>query len=364
MPLPPSLIIRRARPDDVHHLMAMAAQPSVRAGMLLMPYPELSHWADWPGRSGTTDLVLVAEVDGRAVGHALLSPEEASPARRHVRSLALGLLDDYQGQGIGAALMAALIDYCDRWLNVGRLELTAFSANEAALALYRRFGFEVERRMHGDAFRAGGWPDSLTMARFNPAWQWPEASAAAFEPAAPLSLQGELALRRATLADAEPLAAMFDDLATVSGTTQMPYANLTLWQQRLSQSAEGRLMLVAEQGGAVVGCAGLHADAHGEAREHVRNIGLTVAPGAQGRGIGRRLLAELVDYADNWANIARLMLTVYTDNAAAIHLYRSLGFVMEGTHKRYAFRNGQWKDAHAMARLSPRFSRELDQDHK
>jgi putative acetyltransferase len=40
-----------------------------------------------------------------------------------------------------------------------------------------------------------------------------------------------------------------------------------------------------------------------------------------------------------------------TDNAAGIALYKKFDFVIEGTHSDFAFRNGQYVDAYAMARL-------------
>jgi putative acetyltransferase len=52
-----------------------------------------------------------------------------------------------------------------------------------------------------------------------------------------------------------------------------------------------------------------------------------------------------------------LELTVYTDNAAGIRLYRKFGFEfgfeIEGTLKGYAMRDGRYVDAHAMARFHP-----------
>jgi putative acetyltransferase len=62
-------------------------------------------------------------------------------------------------------------------------------------------------------------------------------------------------------------------------------------------------------------------------------------------------MSAMVDLADNWLNVSRLELTVYTDNVRAIALYRKFGFAIEGTHKAYALRNGEYVDAHFMARL-------------
>ena len=44
-------------------------------------------------------------------------------------------------------------------------------------------------------------------------------------------------------------------------------------------------------------------------------------------------------------------LRVYADNAPAIALYEKFGFEIEGTHRRFAYRNGEYVDAHIMARL-------------
>ncbi len=42
---------------------------------------------------------------------------------------------------------------------------------------------------------------------------------------------------------------------------------------------------------------------------------------------------------------------MYTDNAAAVALYKKFGFEIESTHRRYAFRNGEYLDAYSMARI-------------
>jgi L-phenylalanine/L-methionine N-acetyltransferase len=73
----------------------------------------------------------------------------------------------------------------------------------------------------------------------------------------------------------------------------------------------------------------------------------------QGRGVGRKLLARLLDWADNWAGVLRVELHVHADNDRAIALYRSIGFVEEGRHRNYALKNGRYVDAFSMARHHP-----------
>lgn len=42
---------------------------------------------------------------------------------------------------------------------------------------------------------------------------------------------------------------------------------------------------------------------------------------------------------------------MFTDNPSAVALYRKFGFIVEGTGKKYALRNGEYVDAYFMARL-------------
>src|SRR5215216_4187924 len=89
------------------------------------------------------------------------------------------------------------------------------------------------------------------------------------------------------------------------------------------------------------------------ARGILGNIGMAVHDDWQGKGIGTALMEAALDLADNWLNLTRIELRVYTDNAAGIALYEKFGFEVEGTHRRLAFRDGEYVDAYSMARLKP-----------
>jgi putative acetyltransferase len=78
---------------------------------------------------------------------------------------------------------------------------------------------------------------------------------------------------------------------------------------------------------------------------------MTVHDAWAGRGVGTAPMAAAVDLADNWLNLRRIELTVYVDNEPAIRLYRRFGFEVEGTAIGYSFRDGEFVDAHMMARL-------------
>jgi putative acetyltransferase len=77
----------------------------------------------------------------------------------------MAVRDDWQGKGVGTLLMQAVVDLADRWLNLRRLELEVYTDNEAALRLYKKFGFEIEGTLIDYAFRDGQFVDSYCMAR-------------------------------------------------------------------------------------------------------------------------------------------------------------------------------------------------------
>lgn len=164
-------------------------------------------------------------------------------------------------------------------------------------------------------------------------------------------------IRRPRPEDAAAVLATMSDPAVMPGLLQLPFATEAMWKKRIEDMPTGpttaELFVVAERGGVVVGNAGVHPLQHVR-RRHAAGIGIAVAPQAQGQGVGGALMAALVDWADNWAQLQRLELTVYTDNAAAQALYRKFGFEVEGTHRAYALRNGVFVDALCMARLHPR----------
>lgn len=77
----------------------------------------------------------------------------------------MAVRDDWQGKGVGSALMQAAVDMADKWLNLLRLELEVYTDNEPAVRLYKKFGFAIEGTLKCFAFRDGGYVDAYTMAR-------------------------------------------------------------------------------------------------------------------------------------------------------------------------------------------------------
>lgn len=165
-----------------------------------------------------------------------------------------------------------------------------------------------------------------------------------------------ITIRRASPKDAAAYARLMNHPDVFAGLMQMPFTSEDVWRNKLADSCapdKVDLPLAAELHGEVVGSAGLHPSAVAQRRRHAMTLGISVAPEAQGQGVGSALMAAICDYADRWMGVLRLELTVYTDNARALALYRKFGFQVEGTLRGYALRDGQYADVHAMARFHP-----------
>jgi L-phenylalanine/L-methionine N-acetyltransferase len=158
-------------------------------------------------------------------------------------------------------------------------------------------------------------------------------------------------VRRAEPGDYEALHRVFGGPRAMAGTLQMPLPSAQMWRERLSEPPDGLFSLVACVEEEVVGSLGLEISPTRRRMRHVATIGMAVRDDWQGRGVGTALMEAALDLADNWLGLSRVELTVYTDNAAAIALYEKFGFEMEGTHRRYAFRDGAYVDAYSMARI-------------
>lgn len=162
-----------------------------------------------------------------------------------------------------------------------------------------------------------------------------------------------MTIRLAEADDCDAVYEMFMAPTVFSGTLQLPYPSRDYWRKRITDTDNGSYNLVAVVGGRVVGMLGLHTFPQRPRRRHAGVIGISVADEWQGKGVGAALMRAGVDLADNWLNLHRLELEVYTDNESAIRLYEKFGFKHEGTLREHAFRDGQYVDSAVMARLRP-----------
>ncbi|MBA3470260.1 MAG: GNAT family N-acetyltransferase [Herpetosiphonaceae bacterium] len=157
------IAVRALEPDDYIDLTILYSGPNVVAGSLYLPHPPQDLWRRRAEGSDSEMPRLVAAVEGMVVG--AVSMEIGEGRRRHSGTIEMAVRDDYQGRGVGAALLTAIVDLAEHWLGLRRLELVVFTDNNPAIALYKRFNFTVEGTLRQYAYRSGGLADVYTMAR-------------------------------------------------------------------------------------------------------------------------------------------------------------------------------------------------------
>lgn len=107
--------------------------------------------------------VQVAEVDGKMVGFVYAGRGERRRTA-HSAYVVTGIRAGFRGQGLGSGLFERMIAWAAE-NGVVRLELTVFCDNLPAIALYRKFGFEIEGTRRGSMLVGGAFKDEYEMAR-------------------------------------------------------------------------------------------------------------------------------------------------------------------------------------------------------
>ena len=108
------------------------------------------------------EAVFVVEVENTLVGYASVIGGRINRTK-HKASVVAGILQEYTGKGIGGRLLDTLV----RWAKespLRRLELTVMTHNERAVALYKKYGFEIEGTQKSALLVDGVLVDEYAMA--------------------------------------------------------------------------------------------------------------------------------------------------------------------------------------------------------
>ena len=111
-------------------------------------------------------LSVVAEVDGHVAGMASVDAGDTR-IQQHFGDISdVWVERSFRRLGIGFALMSAIIDWAESDDQLEKLGLFVFSTSEAAVRLYKKFGFTVEGRGIKDMkFDPGDYADTIIMGR-------------------------------------------------------------------------------------------------------------------------------------------------------------------------------------------------------
>lgn len=163
-------------------------------------------------------------------------------------------------------------------------------------------------------------------------------------------------VREATIADAPVLVAHLKELAAEPGINipLAPDEVISVEHEKAVlkdfHDSPRALMLIAEDGGQMVGELSIRVVSSRRAVQHVATLGMSVKQSHRRKGVGKALLDAALEWAPS-AGIKRIELYVYARNAPAIALYEACGFNVEGTRRGFIKEGDSFLDDVVMGRL-------------
>jgi phosphinothricin acetyltransferase len=118
----------------------------------------------------------------------------------------------------------------------------------------------------------------------------------------------------------------------------------------MAQHSGAYALIVAEDGGEVVGFASVSPYRPRPAYSTTVEDSVYVASAHRGHGVGKALLAELVDRA-RMHGFHSVIARIVGDHDASIALHRSCGFALVGTEREVGRKFGRWLDVDLMQLL-------------
>jgi L-amino acid N-acyltransferase YncA len=152
--------------------------------------------------------------------------------------------------------------------------------------------------------------------------------------------------------DLEPLdwpevARIFEDgIRSGNATFELEPPSWEAWDEAHSQ-----IRVVAELDGRVVGWAALSPKTSRCCYRGVAESSVYVEAAAQGRGVGRALLADLIARSEA-AGIWTLEAGIFPENKASLRLHLGCGFRLVGVRERLGEANGEFRDVLLLERRS------------
>lgn len=161
------LLIRDARDDDMAAVQAIYAHHVLHG---LASFEEVPPGvAEMAARRAHVHALglpyLVAERGVALLGYAYATSYRPRPAYRFTVEDSVYVAAGHGGEGIGTALLGALIARCEEGPWRQMLAVIGDSGNAASLALHSRLGFRAAGTFHSVGFKFGRWVDSVLMQR-------------------------------------------------------------------------------------------------------------------------------------------------------------------------------------------------------
>jgi phosphinothricin acetyltransferase len=123
------------------------------------------------------------------------------------------------------------------------------------------------------------------------------------------------------------------------------------WERFDASHLVGHRLVARAAGGEVVAWAALAPVSDRCAYAGVAEESIYVAASARGQGVGRRLLAALLEGAEQ-AGIWTVQTGIFPENTASVALHRRCGFRVVGVRERIGQLHGRWRDVLLLERRS------------
>jgi len=166
-----TVLLRTASPDDATALIEYCQAVTLPSEFFVTEPDEFDRTEQQERESITQhrdspgSLMLLAEMDGAVIG---LLTFTCGPRRRiaHRGDFTITVHSEYRGEGIGGAMLQALIDWAEANSTLHKIGLSVLANNDRAIALYRRLGFVEEgRRIDEVQLAPGEYVDDILMYR-------------------------------------------------------------------------------------------------------------------------------------------------------------------------------------------------------
>ena len=115
-------------------------------------------------KCGDFKQIFLACEEEKIIGFIGISRSQMSKVK-HIADFALGVLSDYQRQGVASKLL----NFAEGWLKakgVRRVEMTVIAQNKPAISCYEKNGYKIEGIREKSIYMSGKFYDELFMAKF------------------------------------------------------------------------------------------------------------------------------------------------------------------------------------------------------
>lgn len=108
--------------------------------------------------------IIILKKDGKIIGDVTLISHD-NPEIKHWVELGISIDKEWRKKGLGDALMKFAIEFCKK-KKFRKISLSVFSSNQAAITLYKKYGFINEGVRKEQYYINGKFIDEVLMSKF------------------------------------------------------------------------------------------------------------------------------------------------------------------------------------------------------